>query len=76
MFVIVKRLDDFRTMKVIFKMWLKYKKKFRKKTLWIVPAEVIKPFSKQDWLKYKDLVLMESENIKLKTEEDLTFKYG
>lgn len=57
---------------------MKYKKIApEKRPLWIVPVEVIKPFSEykgEDWFKIY-AVEMEGENIKLKAE-GITFKYG
>lgn len=63
----------------IFNVWFKYKKYTAEmKPLWIVPAEVIKPYSEhhgEDWLTYRNLLLITDEKTKLKLEE-LPHKYG
>lgn len=58
---------------------MKYKKYLTDvRPFWIVPAEVIKPYSEhqgEDWKAYGDLLVITGQNIKMKTEE-LSFKYG
>lgn len=59
---------------------MKYKKYItEKRPLWIVPVEVIKPHSDcqgEEWLTYKDVLLIEGQKTTLKSEDDLPFRYG